>query len=790
MLYLFWALASCNCLAAKPVKMNLLSNGDFEQLNSDPIVIQAASALPELAVSVPGVQSKGASLPAEMGIYAYKIIPIPGPLEVNQPYTIEVSYWGSSDAAAEQKVYVLDGTQHRELFALSAQGDESVHVARTKITFKKVTGNALVLKKTSGAQKNANPVLKVQLTPDVAASLPRNWRMWREGKSFAYLGLDKTKSHSGQTSVAIADALTEHDSLGWETDSFAVGEQEYQLSVWAFPTQQKVTVQLGIAWYQAEDRLLKEDLITVTGKRNSWEQLVLQVRPPVGAKLGRVFLRATNLKKAWVWFDDVLLLGDPTISLKKPSVPLSFQGNVTTEMHYLPENDINMYDLLRLYMTANIGNTVKGELRFGGIYENNKRNFTATSPRQVDLRTTDAKLMVATPIYPDGPVVNAVLGTIDAYYSPYIAFIGYSSAGGYLKANGIKLDGSWPYGQYSSFSFWDSGKQTLGAKLSGNLWDAKLALIMLTSRQLKQGTADGVSYYLPGARLENAFSLEAGRKFGKFEYSGVYNQLQSNNQGSKPESGIFKLKAVNLLPGINPELSLWFCDADFKPSYRDHTPRGYSYSDMRFYEGNWVDNHLGQRGVNLIWNAGKNPLELKGEYEIKQAQDSPDDYLREKMGLTATIHLGKNVLALNCQQRLESRVYLDNYERYPIWQTASATITRPVQGIFAKYDAQYSYEVEAIQNQSLTGQEIRLSRRIQEGPLSGLRFYFGYRLEDDGLAKKGYLKLGGTYATPGGLNLQLTYSNPNKPHTGYYDSVREEYIPADNEFVATLQTWL
>ena len=757
--------------------INLLPNGDFEQLNTDPVTIELEDVLPDYARRLDGASGgKACILPGEMNQWQYVEFRLPKPLKPGE-YIIQVRTFGDSSQAAASSLYDEAGGNHTLLFSLPIFGDQKFHTSRKLVKTDKEI-KTLVLKKMANTATGTNPLDWIKISEFIIGEpFPKNWQKLG-GESAATWSVDNFHTRSGVTAITLTDLSV--DDTGIISDYFPVANQKYELSGWyTIGGAHDPKVKLGIAWYKSEGELLLEEYtLADVIMNNSWQQISTMVEPPVDAALARVFIKASSLDKGKLWLDDLALLGDPGILPKGEAVPFRVRGFAEGQIEYQPETGLIGRNRTGLYPTIYISKPVAGVISFYDSWEGDGIPFDGDKQRHINLKNKNLTITLYNPV-PGLPISTMEFGSLDIQYSPYIAMLGYSGVGGWVIPQGISLEGKYWGWKNKSFASWNTNETTAASKLQGELLGVGLDLTTIAIWE-RRAELDG-----RGPLKEQALSVEADYQLlNTIDLNCVLNVLDKQNE-ELPGSWSVNLKKKNLIEGLNVDFSRWYCNQDFKPRYHDKTSRGYDWDLQYFSEGNWVDNNRGKQGYSLDANYSHGPLSLRSLTETYELMNQENHPLRERMLAQGTIWAGKNKITLKWEQRLEEVKFLEGAQKSVLWQATSAGVERPLVGILGSpLTLNYLYEAGTIQAQPYASQEITLKKYIK-----GLNLYAGYRVENEADKKQHFFKCGGNYSTPGGIWVSLVYTNPNLPHQGYYDSIREKYVENDNGFWVILSKW-
>lgn len=764
------------------VQVNLLPNGDFEQLNTDPLLIEMEDVLPANSVSVQGAsQGKGAILPRSMEIWGYVTFNLPRPLK-RGPYLLEMHVLGNDSGAPDVGFY--DGTtlDHEMLFAYGGDGSGKFKTLQKRFTINKEM-TTLVVKKVSAAKLDSNPIDWIKITP--LSRLDEFALQWdRLGKeSQGSWQLDTQKVHSGQYAMKISGAKVDH--VGIISDFFPVGRQQYELSAWYALASQDAKIQFGIRWYATADQFLREDYLTGGATAGNWQQLTMSVIPPARSALARVFVTTTGLGDDELWLDSFSFLGDPTVLPRGEPVPLTLRGFASSEVNWRPETGLFCADKIGIYSDFFIEKPIKVHLKFDELYEGLPFKFTETPLRPVTLWNQSFRVTLEYPV-PGLPIKSISLGSLEVTYSPYIATIGYFAAGGWTVPYGVNVTSRILGWDNDFFTFWRLQEQVLGSKFSGSILDTNLNLTGLVIRSLLP--AQGTDQLVSGPVQEQAISVEAKRQLpGNWQASGVYNLLAKAGEANYSSYNI-KMQQPKLMPGIGVALSSWFCDPKFKPRYYDKTPKGYDYSLGYYQQGNWVDNRNGQRGVGIELITKHEPLEIRSSLEAYNLVNQNTKVHKFKAdGVTTALG---NKVTFAWEKRNTWLSYFETSQQGPIWQKLKLGLERVLQRPKGEpIVANLWHEEGQMALDGYQANELRLTRKWQRGLLRGLTIFGGIRQEKNSLTgKQNYLKFGSNYNTPGGIKISLVLSTPNLPQQGYFDDLREEWYEIDNELKVFLST--
>lgn len=760
-------LVGLSALASRFPNVNLLKNGGFEQKEEVLLVIEPEDYLPATAI-LGGSGGMGVSLPAELEQWGFLSFGTPKALPPGT-YIMEVQYYGSDYEAPKQTIHVFDGA-HRTACDLPVEGDGKLHIVRQQFSTNSPIGE-LILKKSSAGTKPTNPIDQIKI---ISADL--GWgKLIIPGSRISWQ-IDQQTAHGDSSAALLKDYFG--GSGGWISNYIPIGQQEFQLNGWClWEEAEEVIIEAGIAWYSEKDSLLSKELFTINkGPANSWQQFSFTSKPPKQARLARVIVQARKLEGA-VWFDDIALFGDPTVLTISDPLTIRMWGKMGIKTYYRPEEGAVGLNRLELWSNMELGPQIQGEITLAASWEGDKP-FSA--PGQVfNLNMQQARIQLGGKPWPAGPDSNIILGTLNIEYSPYIATLGYNWAGGWMLPAGVQMQNRWARMQSDIFSVWQKNSQIAGAKLRGNLLGTQLAFVGIGVWDHFLIERSHGTVWQRGSLKEKAFSLEGKRTFDFFTLDCTYS-IMSGLAAEQPDMWRFNLESAKLFPGLKVAYETWYAHPDFDPMYHNKSPRGYDMDYERFTEGNWLDNHRGQKGHRLDFSFEQRPLQVRSGWEFYRllgAGTTEANIERTKLNMSANLALAKSQLFALYEQRQEVREQYELIELHPFWQRTEMGLERQM-GQISGWPVSFTYKrvFEKIYQEEIAANEVLLTRAKGEN-----KVYLGYRWERKGTERQNYFKLGGLYVTPGGIQLKLIFTTPNLPHTGYFDPLRERWIEVDNE---------
>lgn len=766
-------ICALGCSAITP-KINLIENGSFEPaIDLNPIIIKPADYLSSADIQIPdGSNTKGVYLKPELNLWEY--VEIRYPLQPGE-YQIKVKYYGDSADGPSQAIQ-YNSKGHHTIFELRPIGDKQYHIVEGGFT---ATDNVvgLVIKKVSSKRTSSNPIVEIVVTPVFHEEIPDNWHKERLPGSLVSWSFTDKLARTGKYALLIDDAVG--GSGGWNTDLVSVTEGEYELSAWIKTNllAEDTKIEAGLRWYGDGRTLLSQDAASIS-QQEDWQQIRLSLKAPKGAKYAQFYLLAQDLFGS-VALDDVKLLGEPIST--RPSTPTYLSippwGRIVGKFSYIPQKGFQS-----LY-TINIGNDLyinshwNATIHFSGIGAVNRSHLDPTVPEnRLHAYSLALNRTIMVPIFGRTGVFAIRVGNLDVNYSPYIASMGMTEAGGWQDLPGVAVSWSGLGIDGRMFSSWNRDRTLIvGGQIPLYLGKLETNLISLFTWDQNRTLVEETPRWELGSIKEKASSIDFNYNLYNCNIDGVYAWV---NNFQEPISDMWRLqfKPVLGISNLNAFFEIWFCDPKFNPLHGNKGEEGWDELYERYIEQNWVSKHLGQRGYTFSWGWANKEAQFNTTLDWYYYLNDPSGRVMLETEFDVSRSYQEYKLWVNLKQGHERRSIYEVNQYNPYWQEYHVGLERQLTPLFS---VQYLRDFEDIHNLKVNGQELRLVSHKGDN-----RFFIGIRKEEfvDGLI----FKLGGFYKTPGGINVKFAFTNPGQNIEEHWDFVRDRWVEMDNGIITSL----